>query len=364
MRRTSSPSPRSHLFVVWPGGGNVNPFLGLAEVLQSGGHRVGAIAPPPLAPRLRGAGIEVVAAPEVWLPDGDHVLEAVGRYDPDVLVVDYMLTSALCGAERSGLPTVALVHTLFLALLVDGSPNPIGMAGDIEVLNAVRAGIDLDPIQRHADLLEACELVMVTAPRELDHQGDVATNVAYAGALFEGPGPDADWTPPEGDGPLVVVTVGTAGDADTELDLLGRIVGALDGLPVRVLVTLPDYIEPSRLESPANVTTSGYVRHSAVLPHADLLVTHAGLGSVVVALAHGVPMVCLPLTREQPDNAAAVVRVGAGSEVPADAGTTTIRRAVEHQLERGGDVRFPADPRRSLTLLDAIASSRFAGEHR
>jgi MGT family glycosyltransferase len=195
---------------------------------------------------------------------------------------------------------------------------------------------------------------MVTAPRELDAPGDVPANVAYAGALFEGRGPDAGWLPPDGAGPLVAVSTGTVGDPAVETELLERILRALAGLPVRGFVTIGDYIDRGRLEPPDNVTLSGYVRHAAVLPHADLLVTHAGLGSVVAALAHGVPMVCLPLAREQPDNARAVVRIGAGRALDPGAAVAELSDAVEQELHRADPVRIEPRPRRALELLESV----------
>jgi UDP:flavonoid glycosyltransferase YjiC (YdhE family) len=342
------------LMVTWAGGGNVNPFLGLAGHLLARGNRVGALATASLRPRLAAAGIEVVGAADGWLPDADEVGQAVEGFAPDALIVDYMLTGALCGAERSGLPTVALVHTLYTELLVDGAPHPMGMSGSIEAINDVRIGIGLAPIAHHADLLAVADVVLVTAPRELDAPGELPSNVAYAGALFEGPGDDAGWQPPRGDGPLVAVSVGTAGDPAKETELLGRILGALGQLPVRGFVMLADYIDPHVLRPSDNVTLAGYVRHAAVLPYAGLLVTHAGLGSVVAALAHGVPMVCLPLTREQPENGHAVVRLRAGRALRPDASVGEIAAAISEQLDHGGSVRIAPDPGPALDLIEGL----------
>jgi UDP:flavonoid glycosyltransferase YjiC (YdhE family) len=342
------------LMVTWAGGGNVNPFLGLAGHLLARGHRVGALATASLRPRLAAAGIEVVAAADGWLPDADEVCQAVQGFAPDALIVDYMLTGALCGAERCRLPTVALVHTLYTALLVEGAPHPIGMAGSIEAINDVRVRAGQAPIARHADLLAVADMVLVTAPRELDAPGELPSNVVYAGALFEGPGDDAGWRPPGGDGPLVAVSVGTAGDPAAETELLGRILDALAQLPVRGFVMLADYIDRHVLRPPDNVTLAGYVRHAAVLPHAGLLVTHAGLGSVVAALACGVPMVCLPLTREQPENAEAVVRLRAGRALRPDASVGEIAAAISEQLDHGGRVQIVPDHGPALDQMDCL----------
>jgi UDP:flavonoid glycosyltransferase YjiC (YdhE family) len=340
---------------MWDGGGNVGPFLCLAERLRAAGHAVGAVAPGGLAGRLADAGVDLAGSPEGWLPGAADVVAAADACPPDVVVVDYMLTDALGGAERVGRPTVALVHTLYQELLTDGSPHPIGMAGPVEALNPGRVAAGLAPLASHADLLTTVELVLVAAPRPLDAPGAVPANVMYAGPLLEGPGPDAAWAPPPGSGPLVVVSLGTAGDPAVEVPLLRRVLAALADLPVRVFVTVAGYVDRAAIGAvPPNATVSGYVRHAAVLPHADLLVTHAGLGSVVAALAHGVPMVALPLDREQPDNARALVRMGAGVALAPNAPADEIRAAAAEQLRRSTSPRVTVDPGPAVARLVSL----------
>jgi UDP:flavonoid glycosyltransferase YjiC (YdhE family) len=342
------------LFALWAGGGNVNPFLGLAAELRAHGYRVTALTTPSIRERLTGAGIEVVGTASRYLASAEELLAAVDACDPDVIVVDYMLTRALNGAEASGIPTVALVHTLYTALLRDGAPHPMGMAGPVETVNDERAAFDLPPVSGFGDLLGACELVMVAAPRELDAEGPVPDNVEYVGALFEAAGSHQTWVPPLGDGPLVVVTAGTAGNPELEIGLLDRVIRALDGMDARGYVTVAEYLDRSLLPNPDNVVVSDYVRHSAVLPHADLLVSHAGLGSITAALAHGVPMVCAPLDREQPENATAVERIRAGEAIQPDASVEAFRNAMTRQLARSERVRLPADPARAAGLVATL----------
>jgi UDP:flavonoid glycosyltransferase YjiC (YdhE family) len=342
------------LFALWAGGGNFNPFLRLAAELRDDGHRVTAVTTPSTRERLTGAGIEVVGTASRYLASAEELLTAVDACDPDVIVVDYMLTRALSGAEASGLPTVALVHTLYTALLRDGAPHPMGMAGPVETVNDERAAFDLPPVAGLGDLLEACDLVMVAAPRELDADGPVPDNVEYVGALFEGPGSHQGWVPPLGEGPLVVVTAGTAGNPELEIGLLDRVMRAIDGMDAQGYVTVPEYLDRSLLPSTGNVVVSDYVRHSAVLPHADLLVNHGGLGSITAALAHGVPMLCAPLDREQPENAAAVERLRAGEAIEPGASVDDFRNAMKRQLARSERVELAADPSRAAGLVAGL----------
>ena len=87
---------QSFLFVLWAGGGNVGPFLCLAALLRNAGQTVNTVATVGLGSRLAEAGLNVLDAPSDWLPGADDVLAAVEAHPPDVIVVDYMLTGALC----------------------------------------------------------------------------------------------------------------------------------------------------------------------------------------------------------------------------------------------------------------------------
>ena len=73
--------------------------------------------------------------------------------------------------------------------------------------------------------------------------------------------------------------------------------------------------------------------HSEVLRHASAVVTHAGHGTVIKALAAGVPVVALPLGRDQLDNAARVAHHGAGLRLKPDAKPEAIAKAVRRVLE-------------------------------
>jgi len=173
--------------------------------------------------------------------------------------------------------------------------------------------------------------VMVTSPASLDlPAAEIPDNVRYVGPVPLGPGPDAGWDPPPGADPLVVVSLGTT--AMGEGPVLQRILDGLVDRRVRVLVTVGDHLDPADFSAPPNATVTRPIRHAAVLPHAAVVITHAGLGTVLAALTDGVPILALPLGREQPANAAAVARVGAGLELPPSASEGEIAAAVDRLL--------------------------------
>jgi MGT family glycosyltransferase len=347
------------LFVTWAGGGNVPPVLALAHRLRARGHDVRAMGTASLAERFSAGDVPYVARDVLVEWDQGALAREVraAAGDADVVVADYMLPGALCGAEAAYRPSVALVHTLYAANLDDdGGLLPMQMAATAEGMAAVRAELSLPPVAGFGGLLDRQTSVMVTCPEALDRSGRRPVNVRYVGPVLEDAGPDAGWRPPGLDDgrPLVVVSLGT-----TPMDegpVLQRLLTALGDLPARVVATLGAHLDPDDLSVPANVHLSGHVRHAAVLPWASAFVSHGGLGSVLAALAHGLPQVCLPLGREQPLNAAAVERVEAGVALDPTSTPDQIRDAVRRALD---DMGLRAGAARMAMAIDA---QRAAGD--
>jgi UDP:flavonoid glycosyltransferase YjiC (YdhE family) len=317
--------------VGWDGGGNVPPMVALGVRLAARGHDVSGHGPGSMADRFRDAGLgfEVLDTAEPWrgAATAAELAAHVGALGVDTVVSDYMLPGALCGAEASGGRSVALVHTLHGALLAGGDhPHPMAMAAGLDTVNGARDAVGLAPVGSLGALLDRADRVLVTSPAALDLPREPAGNVVHVGPVFEPAGSDAGWEPPPGDDPLVVVSLGTT--PMDEAPVLQAVLDGLDGAPVRVLVMCGPHLDGTELRLPSDATRTGLVRHGAVLPHASVVVDHGGLGTVLAALAHGLPQVCIPLGREQPENAEAVERVGAGVRCPPDAGPAQLGAAV------------------------------------
>jgi MGT family glycosyltransferase len=79
---------------------------------------------------------------------------------------------------------------------------------------------------------------------------------------------------------------------------------------------------------PSNVYVRSYIPQSVLLPHCDLVVSHAGSGSIVGALARGLPMVLLPIGADQPFNAARCHELHVGRVLnPVEATPDDVQRA-------------------------------------
>jgi hypothetical protein len=191
------PAMSGHRFLVvtWEGGGNLTPVMGLGPQLLARGHTVAVLARESLRGRVEALGMDFVPqASDGWLPTAADLLATVEADPPDALVVDFMLPSALSAAERTGLPTAALVHTLY-APVADNSFPAIEMEGPVEPLNALRADLGLSPVGRVVDVLDGATRVIAVTTAGFDGPAAaVHPHARYVGPALEGAGADDGWT--------------------------------------------------------------------------------------------------------------------------------------------------------------------------
>ena len=69
---------------------------------------------------------------------------------------------------------------------------------------------------------------------------------------------------------------------------------------------------------PASVRIAPFLPQAAVLPHCRAVVSHAGAGTMLGALCHGLPQLCLPQGTDQPSNTAALLPTGAALALQPD----------------------------------------------
>ena len=339
------------LFVTWDGGGNFVPALRIAGALAARSHEVMFTGQRSLARHVErrgyafhpferapewtaGRSIEEERPAFVGLLSGaetaEDVTAAIDRVGPDAIVVDCMLAGGLAAAERSRVPAAALVHVLDHACAEGILAR--SFSAMMPVVNDTRSGLGLAPVAAYASLLEPMTLVLVTTVEVLDLPvSRLPGNVRYIGPVFD----DRPLTPvpdlPANDRPLVLVSFSTT--YQHQEVPLQRVADALAELQVHGLITLGDVLEPDVLSLPPNVAVCAFAPHDVLLPRASLVVTHAGLGTVMAALAHGVPLVCMPMGRDQDTNARRVETLGAGVALPVDAGIPEIGQAIAEVLQ-------------------------------
>jgi MGT family glycosyltransferase len=123
---------------------------------------------------------------------------------------------------------------------------------------------------------------------------------------------DEAWSPPEGDEPLIYVSLGSLGSAD--VPLMEQLVEALSRTPYRYVVsTGPQH---SEYELAENMTGSEFLPQVSVLPHVDAVITHGGNNTTTECMWFGKPMLVLPIFWDQHDNAQRVHERGYGIRLP------------------------------------------------
>jgi UDP:flavonoid glycosyltransferase YjiC (YdhE family) len=134
---------------------------------------------------------------------------------------------------------------------------------------------------------------------------------------------------------------------------------AVADLPVRVLLTTGANMAEYPLGAiPSNVTVETFVPQAKVSENAQLVVTHGGSGTVLGALAAGMPLVVAPMFADQPDNARSIEAAGCGVAV-FDATAPRLRAAIQHVLARKSALRSAqavAEEKGHLPSLETAAA--------
>jgi MGT family glycosyltransferase len=292
----------------------------------------------------------------------DETLRAIDAFRPDVLAVDMVLIGAAMAGERARVPVAMLVPNLYpfptkgRPMIGTGSmpaAGPLGrmrdavMArvfrrlfdGGLPPVNDARAALGMAPLAHTFDQVTTRDVLLLLTSEAFDFPGPpMPPNIRYVGAQLDDPVWAEPWVSPWPVGdtrPLVLV--GFSSTFQDQAAVLGRVIDALGRLPVRGLVTAGPALDSATLTTPANVVVVSSAPHGQILPHAAVLVTHCGHGTTLKALSKGVPILCMPMGRDQGDNAARVVWHGAGIRLKPTAPASAIAAALQKLL---GDDRY------------------------
>jgi UDP:flavonoid glycosyltransferase YjiC (YdhE family) len=335
------------LFISGDLGGNVPPTLAIAAELARRGHRVSiagirprpgerlpdGIVPVPLptlahldvtrnpgrlghAPALRRVAVGKGVARDVRA--------LLTRHRADVVVVDGAMLSSIREALRTGTPTGLLFHSL-------GAFWNAGMGNG--AVNALLRPFGLAP----RVLLTRADALLLPTDRGIDPAGNGSSRFPFEwlGTTEHARPPEPR---PEGEPPLVLVSLSTTW-LPKQGEVYRRIIsalGQLDGGPTQVqaIVTTGGVQLDGEVRPLPNVEVRGRSPHDEILPRAALLIGHGGHSTTLRALAHGVPLLILPMNRmsDQPMIARIIASAGLGRTLPRDAAPEAIRDAVREIL--------------------------------
>ncbi|MDQ3896714.1 MAG: glycosyltransferase [Actinomycetota bacterium] len=374
------------VLVTTPAGlGHVHPMVPLARALAAGGHQVLWAVPADGVVHVERAGIPAVptGAPGLTRP-----ADVIRRYPelqglapaevPDVLfgkmfgaVGAPAILADLAPVAREWRPDLVLADAAeFAGHIVAaelGVPSVTkGFGPLLPEPRVAAAGDEVAPLWKSRGLeprpYGGCydHLYIDIYPPELD--GGAAPHVARRQLLrpvTDDGYPPTSSPPPFPDlpsGPSGVPRVyATMGTVFNDPDAVRVLLAALGELDVAVLVTVGHQIDPGGFGSPPpNVRIERYVSQAAVLPHCAVVVSHAGSGTVLATISHGLPQLCLPQGADQFLNANAIASAGAGISLPPGQATAdAVGGAVVRLLE---DVSFTGAAgrvRRSIESMPA-----------
>jgi UDP:flavonoid glycosyltransferase YjiC (YdhE family) len=268
---------------------------------------------------------------------------------PDLIIYEGMNTGAGVAADVLGIPAAAyaigLASSVFFSHL---HPATVGyhrdawlQRGQTPPDGGLLAAALIDPVPptlRKLTLPAGMRPLPTPPAGQRSLQTIPIRPIAYSEDAAEVPA----WLADDRTRPRVYITLGTV--AFGAVEVLARAVRETAALDVDVLVAVGPEGDPATLgEQPGNVRVERFVAQSKVLPLVDLIVHHGGTGTVLAALAAGLPQLILPQGADQFLNAATLPAVGVARALPNDAQQAgAIRDAVQALLDDSAPERTAA----------------------
>jgi UDP:flavonoid glycosyltransferase YjiC (YdhE family) len=311
-----------------PAFGHVYPLVPLALAARDAGHDVVFATGESFVPRLRRAGFAVhpagIAVSEAEAearrrlgPDADpfavilttfaevlpgHTLDDLAplldKVRPDLVVYEQSDAGAAGAAVRAGIPAVShVIGRSMPAAMLDAAAKRLAWLWD--------GHRPADPM-----LGDTCLDIW---PPALADPGTAAVphRIPIRPTPWHEPAPRPPVLGRAGrDRPLVYLTLGTV--AYRAVEVLRAAVAGLAALPVDVLVAVGPGDPAALGPVPERVHVARFVPQTEVLAAADLVVHHGGTGTLLGALAAGLPQLLLPQGADQFANADLLAGQGAG----------------------------------------------------
>jgi UDP:flavonoid glycosyltransferase YjiC (YdhE family) len=370
--------------------GHAFPMLALGSELARRGHEVTFETWTRWRQHVEDSGMRFLPAPEYPVfPTRERPLQpyeavvlasaqtrrSMSQRPPDVVIHDILTLAPALAAELEGVPTGTLVPHVYPV----GSPGfppyalgarlprtglgralwrtfdwpvQLGLRRGRAELNEARTKLGLPPVDRlHGGLSE--RLVIVGTFPQLEYPREWPPEVHVVGPLMWEP-PFGEVAAPVGSAPLVVVAPSTA--QDPQQRLLRAALDALAGEPVRVLATWNRRPPPVTLAAPPNTRLVEWISYSRTMPGSALVICHGGHGTLVRALASGVPVLAVPHSGDMAENAARAQWAGVGIRLPWRLlGTRSLRAAVRLALAERSLVQEAAELSAWAAANDAVA---------
>ena len=377
------------LFASWPGYGHLLPMVSLIRAAQRGGHDVVVTSGGDMSDVIARLGVTVhrsgITMAESYarmpgdtmisqMPPEDQpgfaarhlfgagavdrardLLDLMETWRPDLVVHDTLELGSAVAAAANGIPHVTHGYGPMLpdnARLVAAVGSALQAAGLSDPAAAVFASPYLDIAPRALRRAGTGPWRMVRALRP--SAGEVGADPSLSSKLSALPHADS-----------VYVTLGTVMNQAPEV--FRAVIEGCSRLLVNVIVTTgPDFDATLLGPIRSDMFSAPFLPQADVLPHCTAVVSHAGAGTMLGALCHGLPQLCLPQSTDQPFNTAALMPTGAAlaleqDDITADAVTAALSRLISEPSFRqaANTLRSEIDQMPDAdTVLDDILTQR------
>jgi zeaxanthin glucosyltransferase len=365
----------SHFGIVsFPATGHLHPLTALGRELVTRGHQVTVFQVADVGPLIRTAGLGFRQIGNREFPLGtlrplDKTLgrlqgrkalnfifqrfcqnsamvlrdapHAIRSERIDALIVDQAEFAGGSVAERIGLPFVTAILTLPLNL--DPCVPFCAFHSQPEAGKGAPTRNLIRNTRIHFMASELCTLVnrqrkilgllpkagLDTFYSELAQVAQVPSGFDFPGrklsAAFHYTGPFVDrtarkeisfpWSQLDPSRPMIFVSMGTLQNGIKEIYRV--IAETCAEFPVQTVISLGGGLSPENLGGlPGNPIVVRYAPQLALLSRAALTIFHGGLNTALESLAHGVPMIAIPVAFDQPGVGARLVWTGTGKSIP------------------------------------------------
>ena len=310
------------------GWGHAEPLIPIVDMAVAHGHGVVFAGQAVVVPRLDALGFATrVVGPDtltsgrgpLLAPDcegersvmRDHFITEFGSFRasalrslfeferPDLVICDEVDVGAIIATEAASVPCVT-VNVIAAGLL-----NSMHVVG--EAWNALRVSNALNP-DPNGDRIAGTFMVAAIPRSFRDPAASSPPRMHFVRPAILGQSvPHAPTSRP-----LVYVTLSTVFNVESG-DLFDRIIRAMSSVDADVIVTTGPQIDPAEFNDvPSNVVVEQFRPQAEILPACSAVVTHGGSGTLLAALALGVPAAVLPMGADQLDNADRVDDLGVG----------------------------------------------------
>jgi len=381
------PGPLNVLIVALGSGGDVYPMIALGAALAARGHQVHVVSSPHFGPPARAAGLafhacateederRALQTSDLWKPLRGFRLLIKGILDnlPEnyrvvcelyvpgrtIILANSAALGARVARESLGVPLVTIhlqpiqlrsrnvqpgvivserwtpAVRAFRAFFLPAVDRWLFDPVVAPPLNAFRAKLGLPAIRRvYHKWIHSPDLVLGLFPDWFaGPQPDGPAHTHLVGFPAVDPGradidPDLESYLRAGP-PPVVFTTGTSMAFGKKFFEASVDACRTSGRRALLLTQYPEQLPPL----PDHVRHVTFAPFDRLLPRAAALVHHGGIGTMAAAFAAGIPQIVVPFNFDQPDNAARLRALGAGTVIRAPAYTgTRVARALDELM--------------------------------